>query len=80
MRRRDRLGRRIGHNRWRRWITDEWRSADLVWLSRAEEFSNGHRTELEEFRILEPRPNLRDYMLSLSPAYHAGGCPIRERR
>lgn len=67
--RRDRLGRRIGRNRWRDYITDHWRCADHAWWLEAEAASNGWKTELAEFRASKPRPNLGDFMVALAPSW-----------
>lgn len=63
--RRDRLGRRIGRNWWRETIVDTLRCADHAWYLEAEAFSVGHQAELDEFRQLKPRPQLKAYLLSM---------------
>lgn len=68
--RRDKRGRRIGHNPWRDLITDAWRSADHAWFLAAEADSIGYATELDEYRAEHPRPNLGDFMRELAPMWH----------
>lgn len=67
--RRDRLGRRIGHNPWRDYITDCWRSADHAWWCRMETETSLYAAEVGEWRTEHPRPNLRDFMLACSPSW-----------
>lgn len=64
--RRDRLGRRIGRNRWREYVTDSWRCADHAWWLEAEATAIGYATELEEFRQEHPRPQLGRFMEACS--------------
>lgn len=67
--RRDRLGRRIGRNPWRDWITDCWRSADHAWWLEMEQETSLYDTEVREWRAEHPRPNLRDFMLACSSGW-----------
>lgn len=67
--RRDRLGRRIGRNAWREWITDAWRSADHAWFLAAEAVALGYRTELAEYAAEHPRPTLKAFMCELAPLW-----------
>lgn len=67
--RRDRLGRRIGHNAWREWIVEAWLLADHAWFLAAEAETLGYSTELDEYRAEHPRPNLGAFMRELAPAW-----------
>lgn len=64
--RRDKLGRRIGHNWWREWITDTLRCADQAWWLAQEAATNGWPTEMAEYREQHPRPTLKVYLLQLA--------------
>lgn len=70
--RRDKLGRRIGANAWRDWITDCWRSADHAWWLQMEDATSLYETEVREWRAQHPRPNLRDFMVSCSHGWSSG--------
>lgn len=70
--RRDKLGRRIGRNPWRDWITDCWRSADHAWWCQMEEETSLYDTEVQEWRAVRPRPNLKDFMQSCSSSWTSG--------
>lgn len=62
--RRDRLGRRIGRNWWREWITEMWATADEAWRWAAEDATHGYETEMDEYRREHPRPLFKDYLLA----------------
>lgn len=62
--RRDALGRRIGPNWWRSFIVETLRCQDAVWHQLHEEFSHGYATEGEEYRQHNPRPTLKDLLIS----------------
>lgn len=64
--RRDKLGRRIGRNWWREYVTDLWACADHAWRLEAEAVSIGYATELEEYRAQHPRPQLRTFLVELA--------------
>jgi hypothetical protein len=68
--RRDRLGRRIGRNLWREFVTDSWRAADHAWWLAREAEAIGYATEMAEFAAAHPRPTLRAFMVQLAPAWH----------
>lgn len=68
--RRDRLGRRIGHNPWRELVTDHWRAADHAWWLACENETYAYTTEVTEYRETNPRPNLGDFMRQLAPLWH----------
>lgn len=63
MTRRDKRGRRIGHNWWRSYNCDLLLDATLVWERVAEEATLGYGTELREYEAENPRPNLKDFLL-----------------
>lgn len=64
--RRDRLGRRIGRNWWRELVCDHLGCAAAAWELEAEAASRGWATELEEYRQLHPRPQLKVFLVGLS--------------
>ena len=64
--RRDRIGRRIGRNRWREAVTDTWRCADHAWWLAREAACNGWSTEEAEWTADHPRPRLGDFMVAMS--------------
>lgn len=68
--RRDRLGRRIGRNLWREYVTDAWRAADHAWWLDREAVAIGYATEMAEYQADHPRPTLRAFMVALAPAWH----------
>lgn len=68
--RHDRRGRRIGRNHWRDHITDHWRAADHAWWLACESATYAYATEVDEYRALNPRPNLGDFMQQLAPGWH----------
>lgn len=63
--RRDKLGRRIGRNWWREFIMDHLNGAAHAWELNAEAASNGWATELDEYRQLHPRPQLKTFLVGL---------------
>jgi len=65
--RRDKRGRRIGHNWWREFITAEFYAADHAWWLERERVALGYTTEMREFAASHPRPTLKGFMLA-----HAG--------
>lgn len=62
--RRDKLGRRIGRNWWREYVTDLWRCADQAWWLAREAACNGWATEEREWTESHPRPLFRDFLTS----------------
>jgi hypothetical protein len=62
---RDKLGRRIGHNWWREFIMGHLTAASQVWWLEAETASNGWATELAEFHSLHPKPQLKVFLVGL---------------
>jgi len=74
--RRDRLGRRIGRNLWREYVTDCWRAADHAWWLACESEAIGYATEIAEYREAHPRPTLKAFMVALAPGW--GGARGRE--
>lgn len=69
--RRDRLGRRIGRNWWREYVTDLWASADHAWWLQAEAVAVGYDTELEEYAQAHPRPRFKDFLVELAGSGHS---------
>jgi RimJ/RimL family protein N-acetyltransferase len=63
--RRDKRGRRIGHNWWREYIVDAWRSADHAWWLHREAVAMGYATEMREYAAEHPRPQLKLFMIQL---------------
>lgn len=75
MTRRDSLGRRIGHNWWRAFITDLLRAQDAVWHERLECAGYGYLTESREFTATHPRPTLK-HLLVTNAGMGGGVSPI----
>lgn len=65
MERRDRRGRRIGHNWWRTYICDLLLDATLVWERKAEDASLGYEVELAEYAAEHPRPTLKEFLIQM---------------
>lgn len=61
--RRDKRGRRIGHNWWREYICEMLLDADLTWLAAREAACNGWPTEEREYQMAHPRPTLKDFLI-----------------
>lgn len=68
--RRDRLGRRIGRNAWREYVTEAWRMADHAWWLACEAEAIGYATEIAEYAEAHPRPTLKAFLVGLAPAWH----------
>lgn len=66
---RDRLGRRIGRNLWREHVWDNWHAADYTWWQHCENETSLYDAEVQEYRSNNPRPNLGDFMETLSPSW-----------
>lgn len=74
--RRDRLGRRIGRNAWREYVTGEFRAALDAWERRRESGEDvggwagavtaAYQMEDDEYRERFPCPRLKDFMVELS--------------
>lgn len=64
--RRDRLGRRIGRNWWREYVTDAWRCADHAWWLAMEDATSLWATEMAEWAETHPRPTLKGFMIGLA--------------
>ena len=47
-------------------VHDAWFWANHSWELEAEAYSNGHDTELQEFRTIKPQPRLKDFMVQMS--------------
>lgn len=52
---------------WRELIYDEWFWATQAWERQAEAVALGYATELAEYAKEHPRPQLKTYMIELSP-------------
>ena len=65
MTRRDRLGRRIGRNWWREYVCQLLRDDTDAWEQRAEAEALGYPTEIAEYKIDHPMPQLKDYLVAL---------------
>lgn len=52
---------------WRELICDEWFWATQAWERQAEAVALGYATELAEYAKEHPRPQLKTYMIELSP-------------
>lgn len=61
--RRDRRGRRIGHNWWREYITDLLFCAAATWERQCEAVALGYAVETAEYALLNPRPTLKAYLI-----------------
>lgn len=61
--RRDKRGRRIGHNWWREMNCDLLFNAAAAWERTCEEIAIGYATEIEEYAQDHPRPNLKDFLI-----------------
>lgn len=48
---------------------DVYDGAAHSWWLEAERVALGYATELAEYAAVHPRPQLRDYMVNLSPVY-----------
>lgn len=57
-------------HRWRELVTDAWFWADQAWRRDAEAVALGYATELAEYAAEHPRPQLRAFMVELSPNQH----------
>lgn len=68
MERRDRIGRRIGHNWWREYVWNEWAAAYQAWRLGMELEATGYATEEAEYRQAHPSPKFRDYLVALAGA------------
>lgn len=64
--RRDRLGRRIGHNWWREYVWDQWHCAYHAWWLEAEAVALGYATELAEYKLEHPTPTFKQFLVELS--------------
>lgn len=75
--RRDRLGRRIGRNWWREYITGEWRDAYDAWHLIMSDVCLGYAEEEREYRYNNPSPKFKDFLIQ-----HAGqhSQPTRQDR
>jgi hypothetical protein len=62
--RRDRRGRRIGHNWWREYNVSLWFDATVVWERDCEELALGYKIEEEEYAASVPRPTLKAFLLA----------------
>lgn len=62
--RRDKLGRRIGRNWWREFITDTLFCAEQAWQAKREAACIGHASEEREFALLNPRPTLKELLIA----------------
>lgn len=62
--RRDSRGRKIGYNWWREFICDQLFFASAAWERQAEEAAIGYDTEIEIYARENPRPNLKDLLIS----------------
>jgi hypothetical protein len=69
--RRDKRGRRIGHNWWRELIVSSWSAADHAWWLHREAVAIGYETEEAEFAAEYPRPTLKAFMVSLAGTRYA---------
>ncbi len=63
--RRDRLGRRIGHNAWREYVLDAYRPARQAWWERMEAATAEYATELAEWTADNPGPTLKGFLVGL---------------
>lgn len=70
MERRDKRGRRIGHNPWREYVTDAWRCAYHAWWLGMEAVAIGYATEERDYRATNPPPMLRDFMVGLAASWN----------
>lgn len=52
---------------WRELVVDTWFWANNAWEGQAEEASNGWATEMAEFRAEHSQPQLKHFMIELSP-------------
>jgi hypothetical protein len=64
--RRDKLGRRIGHNWWREYVTTSWWLADQAWQAAREAAAIGYATEEREYAQQHPRPTLKACLVALA--------------
>lgn len=64
MDRRDKRGRRIGYNWWREYNCTLLLDATIVWDRECESNTSMYDTEVEEFRRLNPPPNLKDFLIA----------------
>lgn len=64
--RRDRRGRRIGHNWWREYVWNVWHAADHAWWLAAEDVTMLYATELADYRREHPRPTFKDCLIGLA--------------
>lgn len=62
--RRDKRGRRIGHNWWREYNCTLLLDATLAWERKRDEVCIGYDTEETEFAQANPCPNLKDFLLA----------------
>lgn len=62
--RRDKRGRRIGHNWWREMNVSLLWDATHLWETECEATALGYDTEEAEFAASHPRPNLRQFLLA----------------
>jgi hypothetical protein len=62
--RRDRRGRRIGHNWWRELNCELLLDADLTWQREREAASSGYPAEERDFAEANPRPTLKAFLLA----------------
>lgn len=62
--RRDRRGRRIGHNWWREYNCSILLDATLVWEAAAEAEAIGYDTEIAAYAENHPRPTLKNFLLA----------------
>lgn len=62
--RRDKRGRRIGHNWWREYNCAILLDATLVWERQCEAEALGYPTEVSEYAEAHPRPTLKAFLLA----------------
>ena len=64
--RRDRIGRRIGHNWWREHVWEQWHCAYHAWWLQAEAVALGYDAELREYKLVHPTPTFKQFLVELS--------------
>lgn len=67
--RRDKLGRRIGYNWWREYITGLWRDAYDAWYMTMHEETLLYETEMREYRAQNPSPKFKDFLITHKGQY-----------
>lgn len=59
-------------NRWHDFLMDQYLCAAHAWWREAEQVTMLYETELAEFKLERPQPQLKMFMLALSPIYWNG--------